>query len=574
MFSQLASVYEELERTASGNKLRQILSQLFKKTSKDEVDKVAYLTLGSIASEYEDVNMGMAEKMVLRSIARATGKSQDEINHLFKKKGDIGIVAEAMVGRKRKELSVKEVFETLHKIASATGFGSQERKTELLANLLKNASAKEARYLARIVLGTLRLGVGDKTILDALGIAFTGTKAHKARIEHAYNICPDVGIIAKTIAKKGLKGIDKIEVALGRPIQMMLCQRVGTLSEVEKHMDFPIAVEEKYDGERIQVHKKGSNIVLFSRRLENITHQFPDVVAEIKKNVKAKDCVIEGEVMAVDKKGNLLPFQVLMQRRRKYKVEEYIKKIPVCLFLFELLYLKGKSYIRRSYPERQAALQKIVKESQGLKLAVKKICKNTECAEELFNQTIQRGGEGIVIKSLAKDSVYKAGVRGWSWIKWKPEYAKELRDTFDLVVIGAFHGRGKRAGTYGALLCAAYNDKEDRFETFCKLGSGFTDKELEELPSKFKKYAIKHKPARVKATKAMEPDIWFDPNIVLEVIGSEITRSPNHACAIEKGQGLALRFPRFLHYRHEKAPEQATTAKEILQLFTKRTRKS
>jgi len=563
-FQELTAVFEQLEKTSSGNAMRKILSDLFRRVSKDEIDKVCYMTLGQIASEYADIVIGMAEKMVLKAVAEASGRDEGPVVALYKKRGDIGIVAEELVGRKRKELTVKDVFETLHRIASASGAGSQEKKISLLAELLKNASAREARYIARIVQGNLRLGVGDKTVLDALCITFTGSKEAKKQVEHAFSICPDIGIIAKTIATKGLAGIKNIGVQLGRPVQSMLCQRIKDLHEVGEKIGYPVVVEEKYDGERIQVHKDGNKIVLFSRRLENITAQFPDVVDAVRRAVKARKCVLDSEVMPVDEKGNLLKFQVLMQRRRKHEVEKFVKRIPVALFVFDALSLEGKSLLKEAYAKRYAFLQKTVKENKDIKLALRKVCTDADCIEELFQQTVERGGEGVVIKNLK--GTYEAGVRGWNWVKWKPEYVKGLRDTFDLVVVGAYRGRGRRAGTYGALLCAAYNNTSDRFETFCKLGSGFTDKNLAELPGKLKRYEAGSKPARLEVTKFMMPDVWFTPAIVLEVTGAEITRSPNHTCGVQKGQGLALRFPRFLRYRPEKKPEQATTVREIVRM--------
>lgn len=563
-FSDLAAAYEQLEKTDSGNALRSILASLFKRVAKADIDKVAYLTLGRIASDYADINLGMAAKMVLKAVAVASGKDEDTVVRLAKKLGDIGLVAEELVGRKRKDLTVKEVFETLHRIAAASGAGSQERKITLLATLLRNASAREARYLARIVQGNLRLGVGDKTVLDALCITFTGSKAAKRDVEHAYTIAPDVGVIAKTIATRGIAGIRRIGVVLGVPIQMMLCQRVKDLDDIPTKMGTPFAVEQKYDGERIQAHKRGHIITLYSRRLENITAQFPDIVAAIRKQVKATNCVIEGEAVPVDARGNILPFQILMSRRRKHGVEEYVKKIPVVLCVFEMLYLNGTSLIHTQYPKRYALLQKIVKSGKIIRLAARRICREPSEAEEFFTDIVQQGGEGIVVKSLTADSAYQAGVRGWNWVKWKPEYVKGLRDTFDLVVVGAYRGRGRRAGMYGALLCAVYNTTADRYETFCKLGTGFSDKDIAELPKKLKKYQIAHKHALLTVTKAMTPDVWFAPGLVVEVAGAEITKSPTHTC------GFALRFPRFLRYRPEKDPEQATTVKEILKMAKKR----
>jgi DNA ligase-1 len=570
-FSILADVFEKLENTSSGNEMRKILSEFFKKVPKDEIEEISYLLLGSIASKYDEINLGIADKMVLKSISIDSGKDLAEVSKLFKKTGDAGIAAEQLTGKAKSELTTKEVFQSLHRIAEASGSGSQDIKIKILADLLGKASPKEARYIPRIVLGTLRLGAGEMTILDALSIAFTGTKKNKEKLEHAYNICPDVGLIAKTIAEKGLKGIDNIGVKVGRPIQMMLCQRVPVISEIENKMSWPVSVEEKYDGERVQAHFTKGNLVLYSRRLENITEQFPDVAEAIREQIKAKEFVIEGEIVAVDKKGNLLPFQLLMRRRRKHDVEKFRKEIPVCMFAFDLLYLNGKSLIKESYPARHNSLEKIMKgQTNSLRMVVRSVCNNVECIEKFFNDSLSRGGEGVVIKSMQKDSVYQAGTRGWLWIKWKPEYSAKLADTFDLAVVGAFAGRGKRAGAYGALLCAVYNEKTDEFETFCKLGSGFTDEMLEQIPRKLGKYKIPHKPARLKVHKDMKPDVWFEPKIVVEVLGAEITRSPLHTSAEEQGKGLALRFPRFKRFRDDKKAEQATTSKEILQMFRKK----
>ncbi|MBW2993093.1 DNA ligase, partial [Candidatus Woesearchaeota archaeon] len=322
-FEILADVFEQIERASSGNQMREILAKFFRKCPKDEINKTTYLLLGSIAPKSESVVLGMAEKMVLKSIALDSGKSPEYIKKLFRKKGDVGLTAEYLTTKEKGKLNILHVFDELHKIAKASGSGSSERKIRILAGLLKKASPKEARYIARIVLGTLRLGASEMTILDALSIAFTGTKKNKGILEDAYNTNPDIGLIANTIAKKGIRGISGIGNGIGKPIQMMLCQRVQNIADVRKKMKWPVSVEEKYDGERIQAHYSNKKIVLYSRRLENVTHQFPDIADAIKKQIKARQFIIEGEVVAVDSSGKLLPFQVLMQRRRKYHVEEY-----------------------------------------------------------------------------------------------------------------------------------------------------------------------------------------------------------------------------------------------------------
>ena len=556
LFKKVAEYFDELEKTSSSNKMVEILAELFKK-SKKEVDVVAYLSLGELGSSYAGQVTGMADKMVLKAIASCA--DENKVKEEYKKTGDVGLVAEKFC-RGRGSLKLDFVFKEIKKIASATGAGI---KIKSLADLLKKASPLEARYLARILTGTMRVGFSVMTVLSALAIAFTGDKKNKRILEKAYNNNPDIGAIAKKTAKGGLKGLGSTEAAVGRPIKMMLAQRVKSIEEIFKKMP-ELAVEEKYDGERIQAHKKGSRIVLFSRRMEEITLQYPDVVEYIKRNLADKDFIIEGEVVPIDSRGRLLPFQKLMSRRRKYDVEEYVKSIPVCYYLFDLLSLGGKNFIKKSYPERHQALRSLIKkESRNLQLAKRKIVESVAELQEFFKESLARGNEGLMAKSLADDSLYRAGVRGWLWIKWKKEYAEGMQDTFDLVVVGGFYGKGRRSGSYGSLLCAAYN--KGKFETVTRLGTGFTDKDLTEFGKKFS--VIKEKPLNVIVHKQMKPDAWFKPLVVVEVLGAEITRSPIHTCAEKNGKGLAIRFPRFLRYRENKSVKQATTSKEIDGMF-------
>ncbi len=573
-FVKVAAAYQQLEATTSGNKMREILSSFFVSVPKYEIKALAYLSTGKIASDFEEVNFGMAEKMVVKALTGTTKLGEDALLKLFKKKGDLGLATEEITGKRQGTLSLKEVFLALRSIAASSGSGSQEKKCELLGALLKKASPKEAKYIVRIILGTMRLGAGTMTLLDSLAIAFTGTKVARPKLEHAYNICPDIGIIAETLAINGLAGIEQIDVSVGRPIKMMLASRVEMLSKIKDRISGRFTVEEKYDGERVQIHYNGKKTVLYSRRLENITNQFPEIAGLAYGSINARSYIVEGELVPVDIEGNLLPFQVLMQRRRKYRIEEYRKKVPVCLFLFDLLYINGRSYLHEEYPARHAALERITKQQKNrFVLARQIVTSEVEKAEEFFIDALAHGAEGIIVKSTAHDSIYQAGTRGWLWIKWKKEYSKDMSDTLDLVVVGAFAGKGRRSGSYGALLCGAYNDKTGSFETLCKLGSGFSDKQLNELPKRFKRHILLHKPAQLKVHKLMQPDIWFEPAVVVEVLGAELTQSPVHTCAEEDGQGLALRFPRFVQYRENKNPEQATTSREILDMYKQRTKK-
>jgi DNA ligase-1 len=561
LFSQIVDVFESLEKITSGNKIREILSDFFKKCPKSELKIATYLISGRISQEYMSVITGMSNKLVIRAISIASKQEISKVTQIFKKTGDAGLTAQRLVGRKRESLSVKRVFQSIHKIAKAKGSKSQEIKINTLANLLRIASPVEAKYISRLVVGKMRLGAGDRAILDALSIAFTGSKAARKALDKAYQVNPDLGDIAEKIAKRKIKAV----VSFKRPIKSMLAQRSKSMQEIFNKIPGEMAVEEKYDGERMQIHIQGKNVSIFSRRLEDISSQYPDVVDCIQKNIKCKSAILDGECCAV--KGNkLLHFQVLMQRRRKYDIEKYIKKIPVRLFLFDLLYLNGKSYLQRDYPARYRALRSVVKrQSSCVRLANRIITKNPKKIQSFFNKMLKKGAEGIMIKSLSKDSTYKAGKRGWLWIKWKKEYAKGLMDTFDLVVVGGFKGHGVRAGTYGSLLCAVYNKKTKKYETFTKLGSGFTKKQLKELPKKLKKYELKEKHSKVTSKKQLKPDIWFKPVIVVEVLGAEITKSPLHTA-----NGLALRFPRFLRFRPDKSAVQATTTKEVLQFYRKK----
>ena len=572
-FRELAEGFEELEKTSSGNKLREILSNFFKRVPKSEIRIVSYLVLGLIAPEYESTDFGIAERMMIRAVAKAYQKDESEVIKLLKKKGDLGIVAleiKKSSGIKSKsQLEILEVHRKLLEIAKTSGSGSQDKKISLLSNLLLECTPEEAKYIVRILLGKLRLGVASMTILDSLSIAFTGTKENKKFLEEAYNLCTDIGLVAELIATKGIEGVKKIKIQVGSPIQMMLAQRVKKLSEIKEKMPDGFYSDAKYDGERVQIHKKpNGEIIIYSRRLENITSQYPDIVENIKKAIKEKSFIVEGEAVPVDKDGNILSFQNIMQRKRKYDVEEYSKKIPVCVFLFEILYLNNKSLMKLSYPKRREILERVTVEGSFVKLS--KILYNDDLdkVDDFFQEVLDQGCEGIIAKSKSNDSFYRAGARAWLWIKYKKDYISKLQDTLDLVVVGAFAGKGKRAGTYGALLCAAYNPKTDSFETVSKLGAGFSDEVLDKIPKIMKQYLIPKKHPRVDSE--IEADYWFVPNKVVVVIGAEITQSPVHTCAKKQlGKGLAIRFPRFKMFREDKSAEQATTTQEIIQMYKK-----
>ena len=567
-FSKLAEVFERLEKTASSLAMIDILAEFFPKISPEEAKISAYLLRGELAPAYENLEIGLADKMVMRAIAKSENIEVEKVKFLFNKTGDLGLVIENL--RKDKKgagLRIEKVFERLVEIAKTGGLGSQEKKINLLLDLLLKTSGLEAKYIVRTILGTLRLGVGEMIFLYGLSKAFGGGKKQKETLEYAFNVLSDLGEVAYLVSKLGIKKIAEIEPKIGVPIRMMAANRIQELEEVGEHIKGSVSVEDKYDGERIQAHiKKSGEIVLFSRRQENITHQYPDVVIGFKKSFKAREAIVEGEVVAFDEEKNkMLPFQVLMSRRRKHAIEEYVRKIPVRYFLFDLLYLDGKNFLKKPLKERRTALERFFKEIAPVNFGRYIVTNNPIKIQSYFTDSIKRGAEGVMIKDAS--GTYRAGTRGWLWIKFKKEYKEELADTFDLVVVAGIYGSGRRAKTYGSLLAAAYSPKENKYYSFTKVGVGFTDEILARLPKMFEKYRLPEKSKLVETE--MESDVWFEPKIIMEVSGSEITISPVHPVAkdkIKKG-GLALRFPKFLRWRPDKSEKDATTVSEIYELY-------
>ena len=572
----IADAYQKIEATTKRLEMTEFLVDLLKNAPKEILDKVVYLTQGKIHPDFVGLEIGVAEKLAIKALARVSGVKEGEIEKNLKKTGDIGQAAQKFVADKRQvtffqqPLTVQRVYGTLDKMARASGSGAIDLKMALLAGLLADASPKEAKYIMRTVTGNLRLGIADMTVLDALAIAYGGGKENRGYLERAYNVSSDLGRVAITVAERGLEGVKKFEISVGEPIRPMLCERLSSPEEILEKLGGKCIAEYKYDGERIQAHKKGDEVTLFSRRLENISGQYPDAVKLLKKYVKAKDAILEAECVAVDPETEeMKPFQELMHRRRKYGIEEAMEEYPVSLFMFEALYVDGEDLTVKPYPIRRRALEEAIEEGDRVKVAKYIITGNVKELEKFFLEAIEDGCEGLVCKSVAEDSVYQAGARGWLWIKYKRDYKSEMTDTVDLVLVGAFHGRGKRAGTYGALLLAAYNPDSDGFETVTKCGTGFTDEDLAKLPKVMKKHVIPHKHPRVQSM--VEADVWFEPTVVIELLGAEITLSPIHTCAmdiIRQGSGLAIRFPRFTgNYRFDKSAEDATTTMEIVKMY-------
>jgi DNA ligase-1 len=574
-YETVAEAYRDLEQASGRLALTDRLATLLAGTPAELLPTVCYLCQGLIAPEFAGVDLGLAEKMAVRAVATTTGTGPEQVAASVRETGDLGQAAEQLLATtaagRPASLQVAAVVDTLHRIAEAEGPGSQGRKLELLAGLLTQATPLEARYLLRLVTGGLRLGIGTPTILDALAQAHAGGRAARPVLERAYNICCDLGRVAATLIQGGLAAVEQLQVRPGNPVRVMLAQRLSDAAEILEKLGGQCAAEYKYDGVRVQAHRTADGqIELFTRRLERVSTQFPDVVELLAAGLGPSEAIVEGEVVAFDPAaGELRPFQEVMFRRRKYGISDAVRDVPVGLFCFELLYADGQDLTRLSYPERRARLAEAITVAPRLRLTTAAEVATPAALDAAFEQAVTDGCEGLMCKSLSPAAGYQAGARGWLWIKLKRDYRTELSDTVDLVIVGAFAGRGRRRGVYGALLLAAYDPVADVYRTVTKCGTGFSDAELAALPGRLAPLARAERPARVDARQ--EPDVWFEPGLVLEILSAELTLSPTYTAGwgqIKDDAGLAMRFPRFTgRWRDDKAAQDATTTEELVGLY-------
>ncbi|TLX83661.1 MAG: ATP-dependent DNA ligase [Thaumarchaeota archaeon] len=573
-FSFVAETLKFMESTTKRLELTKYLVDLFKITPPEIISEVVYLLQGKLRPDHEGIEMGIAEKIAIKAISKSAGIPVKKIQQEYNKLGDFGQAASKILEQKTQttfltqDITVERVYDTLYKIAELKGSRSQDMKMKYISSLLNDATPIEAGFIIKIITSSLRLGIADFTILDSLAIAFTGSKENREALEHAYNVSSDLGKVATAVAKNGIDAIKNFQVSVFSPVRPMLAERVKSPQEAHEKMGSEFAAEYKLDGERVQIHIQEEKIILYSRSLENITNYYPDIVEKISRTINAAEAILEAEAVAINEdSGEFLPFQELMHRRRKYGVAKAVSQYPITVNFFDVMFMDGKSCLDLPYKERRKLLEKLVKEDSFAKLMPMSIVKTDDDVEEMLENAINSGCEGLMLKQL--EATYKAGARGSNWLKLKREYRNELGDSLDLVVIGAFYGRGRRTGKYGALLLATYNDKTDTFPSICKVGTGFTDESLDQFYQILSdKITIKKNP---RIESGLEADIWFEPEVVIEIVASEITLSPIHKTAmdvIRKGSGLALRFPKFTgRIRVEKTPENATTDQEIISLY-------
>ncbi len=585
-FRRLCEYFQKIEKTAARNEITAILADLVKEASGDEIGKITYLSLGRLAPIFEPVEFFLAAKMLVRILAQASSVSEEKVTAMYKKTGDLSpVVGELFPERGRGEgLTVPDVYQSLLEIAEASGTGSQARKVDLFVRLLKQLDSLSAYYVVRIPLGRLRLGFSELTLLDALSWSKTGDKSLREEIEAAYNVQPDIGLIAQIFKRDGSAGLRKIGAKVGLPILPSRCQRLNTAGEIMEKMGGKAAAEPKFDGSRAQVHlgvgrtkikaaqgvldlegfakDKQLPVKIFSRNLEEVTPMFPDLALAATKYIKAQSAILDGEALGYDPKtGKFLPFQETIQRKRKYQVKEMMGQVPLQLFVFDLLALDGESLLGRPFSERRSLLEGIIKANETIKLAPQTIVTSAKQLQKLFDEAIKKGLEGLVVKNLAGE--YQAGARGFNWVKFKGEM-----DTIDVVVLGYYFGRGKRNKFGIGAFLVGVHDEDDTYKTIAKIGTGLSDEQWVEMRKRCHKIAVKNPPKNVVVDKALNPDVWVEPSIVVTIKADSITRSPLHTAGeTAKESGLALRFPRLVDFREDKAPEDSTQVSEVEEMF-------
>jgi len=565
-FSELSAYLDRLESTSSRNELVKTLAELYAKSSSDEIQPLTYLIQGRLVPFFEPVEIGLGEKLVIAAVAQAFDKPSDEVAKLFGRLGDLGLVAASLSAHgSTTTLTVNDVHARLTEIAGAAGAGSVEKKRSLFAALLKQVDPNSAKHLVRIALGRLRLGIGDPTVLDGLSFAKKGDRSLRPVLEGAYNRTSDLGMIAKTFWSGGEVAVNALKVTVGRPIRSQLAERLPNPEAVIKRLGL-VAVQPKYDGIRVQIHKQGSTVRVFSRNLEDLTLMFAELTAAAR-GLNDEALILDGEAIAYSKElEEYLPFQLTASRRRQHGIEQAALDLPLVAFIFDILYRDGRDLTELPYEERLALVDDVIAGSMVLLPAPIIKTDSVEVLTKTLLDNISQGLEGVVVKR--PDSKYQAGARNFNWVKLKRHTSGELNDTVDLVLLGYYFGKGKRADFgLGALLAGVYDAQHDRFATITKLGTGLSDAEWRQIREQADKLQVEQRPARVDSI--LVPDVWLEPEVVVEVLADEITPSPRHTAGKAGDEpGYALRFPRIVSFRDaDKRPEDATTVKEIAELF-------
>ncbi|MBD3355183.1 ATP-dependent DNA ligase [Candidatus Woesearchaeota archaeon] len=587
-YKELAEIYQSLEDTSKRLEKTYLISELLKKTPSEDLKKIVLLLKGRVFPQWHQKKLGVASRLVLKAINIATGTSTNRIEQDWKKTGDLGLTAKKLIKNKTqstlffKPLSVNKVFKNIKALPKAKGHGAVDRKIKLIAELLSSAKPIEAKYITRTVLEDLRVGVGEGSLRDAIVWSFFGDKlkirynkeendfdiSDEERIEYnkyinavqeAYDMKNDFAEVAKIAKENGLEGLKNVNLEVGKPIKVMLYQKAEDFEDAFETVGKPAALEYKYDGFRLQIHKNKDDIQLFTRRLDNVTKQFPDVVKVIKNNINSKNFILDAEIIGIDPKTKRwLPFQNISQRiKRKYNIHRMAKTIPVIINIFDAMQINNKNLIKTPFSERRAELKKITDQiPEKIELAEQIITDSQKNAEDFYKQSLGKGNEGIMVKAL--DKPYKPGSRVGYGVKVKP-----IMETLDLVITGAEWGQGKRAEWLSSFTVSCI-DQDGNFREIGKVGTGIKEKEAEQNKDKnlegatFKQLTNLLKPLIISEKGKC---VKVKPKIVIEINYEEIQRSPTYS------SGYALRFPRLVKLRPEKPIEEVSTLEQIREYY-------
>jgi DNA ligase 1 len=565
-FSDLAAYLDPLEATSSRNELVRILSELYRACSVDEIEPITYLIQGRLAPFFAPVEIGLGERLLVSAIAMAYGTPKDEVSRLYRQVGDLGVTAQRLApSTERQPPSVTDVHRRLSEIAGTSGTGSLQKKLDLFAGLLSDLDATSAKHLVRITVGKMRLGIGDPTVLDALSFAKRGDRSLRPVLEAAYNRTSDLGLIARTLWAEDERGLQALKVTVGKPLRSQLAERLPDPESVIRKLGV-VGVQPKYDGFRVQIHKDVEQVSIFSRNLETMTSMFPELVAAASR-LKVETIILDGEAIAYNPESEeYVPFQETTSRRRKEGIADFALRVPLRAFVFDAMYRDGADLTPLPYEKRFEIVSEVLRESDTLLVAPLIKTDSVEVLTRELLDNISRGLEGVVAKRL--DSPYQAGARNFNWVKLKRNASGELTDTIDVVLLGYYGGKGKRAEFgAGALLAGVYDSDRDEFVTISKLGTGLSDEGWREIHKRVNRLEVSDKPARVNSI--LIPDVWLQPEVVVEVLADEITPSPRHTAGKDGDKtGFALRFPRIVAFRSEdKKPEDATSVREIREMF-------
>ena len=595
-FKELASFFDTIELTTSRLCMADLLANIFSLCSREEAAIVCYLVVGRVAPGFIPIEFHVSEKTILKVFSQHKDVGHEGVTRKYESLGDIGLVAMEVAGKRcSSSLSIMDVYKQFWGIAMVSGTGAVDVRNTKIRLLLDNLCSVEAKFVARILVQKLRLGLAAKTVLDALSVSSGRNKVVRAKIESTYGVCSDLGYVASVFLSAGIKGLKKIVIVPGVPVFPMLVEREKTSAAIIKRIPKAI-IQPKFDGLRCQIHigiekcvfnnrvwsmfwdmtqksdqtnlfnemsesgVKQCKVKLFSRNLEDLTEMFPELVDAAGK-LKISSGIFDSEVIGWNETTQeFFPFQETMTRKRKYSVKDAAQKVPVKAFIFDAIYLDDKSLVSMSNKDRVKLTNNIFTRKGVLIRSKKWIVKSEKQLQKIFENNISEGLEGIIAK--CPNSEYKPGCRGFDWIKLKRASHGQLADTVDLVVLGYYYGCGRQADFgIGAFLGGIYDEDQDRFVTLAKIGTGVTDDEWRSIKQELDNIKVSSAPKLVIVDKSLEPDQWVNPEIVVTVEADEVTKSPNHT------SGYALRFPRLQVWGRDKQPDDSTSLKEIVAMY-------